>query len=220
MENEEIAGKYGLNLESLKQEQLKLAKGLSIKDSIDFSSSIRFAGVDAVIVKNQIIGVVIVCDKEFNILDQQYFIDKLRFPYIYGFRSYREIPAIVEAFNKLQEKPDLVFISGPGIIHPRLGLASHFSIITGVPSIGIADNVFEENKIEGEDVLKEGKVAGKVFLSKLGSTPIYVSPGDKISIKTSLDISKSFIRPPHKLPEPLNLAHKYSKSVRKELNLK
>jgi deoxyribonuclease V len=219
MENEEILKKYNLNLEDLKKEQLKLAKSIEAEDSIDFLNAEKFAGISTLIVKSQIIAAIVLCDKDCNILEEQYFLGKLRFPYIYGFRSYREITPIVEAFNKLNEKPDVVFIEGHGITHPRLGLASHFSIITGVPAIGVADNLFEENKLEDGDIVINSKKIGKVLISKPGSSPMYVSPGDKISIASAYELAKKFIRLPHKLPEPLKLSSKYAKSIQRELKL-
>ena len=130
MDEADLIKKYGIDMEALKREQIKLAKGLSIKDSTDFSLATRFAAVDNAVINNRIIAAIIVCDKECNIIEQQYFFDKLKFPYLHGFRSYREMPAMIEAFNKLNEKPDVIFIHGHGICHPRLGLASHFSLST------------------------------------------------------------------------------------------
>ena len=137
MEEGEIIKKYGIYIEALKREQLKLAKSLSIKDAegVDFSSVERFGAIENLCVKNKIISAIVVCDKDFNIMEQQYFFDKLKFPYLYGFRAYREMPAMIEAFNKLNEKPDVILISGHGICHSRLGLASHFSLSAGVPTI-------------------------------------------------------------------------------------
>jgi deoxyribonuclease V len=90
---------------------------------------------------------IVVCDKEFNIIDEQYSLDKLKFPYIHGFRSYRELSAMMNAYSKIQEHIDLVLISGEGTIHPRLGIASHFSLAANVPTIGVSENLFEENKL-------------------------------------------------------------------------
>jgi len=221
MDEKELIAKYNIDIEALKREQIKLAKNLVIKDSMDFSLATRFGAIENLCIKNKIISAIIVCDKICNIIEQQYFFDKLKFPYLHGFRSYREMPAMIEAFNKLSEKPDVVFIHGHGICHPRLGLASHFSLSTNVPTIGVAGELFEENKIEdnGEDILLGDKKVGKVLRSKEKANPLFISPGDKISIETAYNISKSFIRLPHKLPEPLHLAHKYAKNVRKELRI-
>ena len=219
MEEKEIAERFGLNIEELKRDQLKLAKNLEIRDLIDFEGDLKIAAIDNIIVNNQIISAAILCDNEFEVLEEQYFLDKLRFPYLHEFRSYRELPAMVEAFSKLDEKPDLVLIHGQGIDHPRLGLASHFSIITGIPTIGVTDSVFEGNETKGDFVLSGGKKVGSVFLSKPGSTPIYLSPGNLITLDSSLKLCKKLIKLPHKLPEPLYLAHKYAKGVREELKL-
>jgi deoxyribonuclease V len=219
MEEKEIAERFGINLETIKKEQVKLAKTLEIKDSQDFSNINFFGAIGNIIVQNKIISAIIICNKDYEIIEQQYFFDKLRFPYIHGFRSYRELPSMVEAYNKLSEKPEVIFIQGHGITHPRLGLASHFSIVTGVPTIGITNEIFEETKNEKEDILLEGKKVGKSFLSKEGSNPIFISPGNKITVESAYTLTKSLIKPPHKLPEPLHLAIKYAKEVREELNI-
>jgi len=219
MEEGEIAKRYGIDLDKLKQEQIKIAKILKIKDSIDFSLTEKIAAIESITVKNKIISAIVVCDKDNNIVEQQYFLDKLKFPYLHEFRSYREVESMVGVFNKIQERIDIVLLRGHGITHPRLGLASHFSISVNVPSIGVSDTLFAEDKTEGENILKEGKKVGKIFLSKVGSTPLYISPGDKISIDSSLDIIKKLIVPPHKFPEPMHLAHKYVREIKEELKL-
>jgi len=219
MEEAELIKKYNLDLNALKKEQIKLAKSLQIKDIVDFSTIDKIGAVENIITKNKILSVVIVCDKEFNILEQQYFLDSLRFPYIHGFRAYREMPSMINAFNKLNEKPDVVIVPGHGISHLRLGLASHFSLSTGVPCVGVSSSQFEDDKIDKEDILLEDKKVGKILYSKEGSNPLYISPGNLISIKSSYELCKQLIKQPHKLPEPLHLAHKYARSVRDELKL-
>jgi len=219
MEEEEIAKRYNLDLNKLKQEQIKIAKILKIKDAIDFTLTEKIAAIESITIKNKIISAIVVCDKNNNIVEQQYFLDKLKFPYLHEFRSYREVESMLGAFNKIQERVDLVLLRGHGITHPRLGLASHFSISVNVPSIGVSDVLFEEDKIEGENILKEGKKVGKIFLSKEGSTPLYISPGNNISIDSSLKIIKKLIVPPHKFPEPMHLAHKYIREIKDELKL-
>jgi len=216
---DEVLKRYGINIEKLRQEQIKLAETLDLKDSLDFQNAERIAAIDTIIIKNQVIAAAVICDKDFNILDQQYSLEKLRFPYIHGFRSYRELTAMVNAFSKLQEHADIVLVAGEGVIHPRLGTASHFALATNMPSIGISETLFEENKIEGEDILLNGKKVGKVFHGKEGSNPLYISPGNKITIKSAFELCRNMMKEPHKHPEPLHFAHKYAKSVKKELRL-
>ncbi len=219
MDQKELIEKYGIDVEKLKQEQLELAKKLEIKDKIDFELADRFGAIDITFIQNKILASIIICDKNYEIVDRVYFIDKIRFPYLTGFRAYRELPAMVEAFNKLNEKPDIVFIAGQGITHPNLGLASHFSLSTGIPTIGVANSVAEDIEIKNEDILRDGKKVGKLFTSKPNSRPMYISPGNEISIETSLKLCKDFINLPHKLPEPLHLAGKYGREIKKELKV-
>jgi len=216
MDKQELIKKYDIDIKKLEDEQIKLAKQLEIKDKIDFYLADSFGAIDIVFVKNKILCCIIVCDKNYEIIDRAYVFDKVRFPYIAGFRAYRELPAMVEAYSKLNEKPDVVFVQGQGIIHLRLGLASHFSLSVDVPVIGVANSLID-CEIKNEDILCNGKKKGKVFISKPESRPMYVSPGDGISIESSLKLCKDFINLPHKLPEPMHLAGKYSREVKKEL---
>ena len=212
---EEIIKKYNLDLEKLKEEQTKLAKGLVIKDKIDFSLADRFGAIDNTFIGNKMLSCIIVCNKEFEIIDRAYIIEKVKFPYIPGFRNYRELVPMINAFEKLNEKPDVVFIQAQGISHQRLGLASHFGLATGVPSIGVSDSLVD-CEVKGEEIYRGNKKVGKVLLSREGSNPMYVSPGDNISIESSLELCKKMIKLPHKRPEPLHLAARYAREVRKE----
>jgi len=216
MNPEELAKKYNIDLKKLEQEQEKLAKQLEIKDSINFSNMEKIGAIDNAFHENMIISACIVVSPEMELVEQEYFSDKMKFPYITGFRAYRELPAMIEVFNKLEEKPDVVFISGHGISHPRLGMASHFSLSVGIPTIGVASSLLA-GEVKKEDILLNGKKVGKVLQEKPGSKPLYISPGNKISIETAYELAKKFIILPHKLPEPLHIAHKYSKEIRKEL---
>lgn len=212
----EIAEKYNIDLEKLKKEQLKLKENLKIKDSMNFDLVERIAGIDNAFFKNQIISaIVVLVDGE--VVEQEYFSDKIRFPYISGFRAYRELPSMIQAFNKLDEKPDLVFIRGNGILHPRgFGLASHFSVSTSVPTIGVTDSLLV-GEIEEDSIFLDVNLVGKIIKTKEGAKSLYVSPGNMISVSTAAKLVKKFTLEPHKFPEPLRLAKKYAKEIRKEI---
>ncbi|MBT4165750.1 endonuclease V [archaeon] len=216
MEQEELLNRYGIDLEVLKSEQLKLAKGIELKNKIDFSLVESYGAIDNIFIGKKILSCAIVCDKEFEIIDRAYVLEKIRFPYLAGFRNYRELEPMITAFNKLNEKPDVVFIQGHGIAHPRLGLASHFGLSTGIPTIGVSNSIFD-TEIKGKDIIKENKKVGKILKSKKESNPMFVSPGNLISISNAYKLSKETIKLPHKRPEPIHLASKYAKKVKKEL---
>jgi len=214
----DIIEKYNIDLKKLEKEQKELAKNLSIRDSIDFSNVERIGGISNVFFKNRIISAIVVLNSELEIIEQKYAEEKLKFPYIPGFRAYRELPAMVLCFNKLENKPEIMFVSGHGISHERLGIASHFSLVTGIPAIGVADSMLS-GKIKDKDIVLKEKIAGKVLQTKQGSKAIYISPGNLISLKSACELAKRFVKEPHKLPEPLHLAHKYAREVMKEINI-
>jgi deoxyribonuclease V len=213
---EDIARKYNIDLSMLKKEQEKLAKQISIKDEFDFSRVVKTGGISNIFFKNKIISTVVVIDSEFNIIEQKFFSGRATFPYIPGFRAYRELPAMASCFSQVEEKPEVVFIQGHGISHPRLGIASHFSLACGVPTVGVADSLVA-GEVKDDSVLLDGKVVGGVVKTKEGGKPLYVSPGNLISVKSSIMLTKRFTREPHKLPEPLSIAHKYAREVMREM---
>ena len=213
---EELIKKYNIDIEKLKQEQIKLAKELIIKDKIDFNLADRFGAVDNTFIKNKILCSIIVYDKEFNILDRAYVFEKVKFPYIPGYRNYRELVPMIMAFEKLTERPDVFFIPAQGIAHKRLGLASHFGLAIGIPTIGVSNSAVD-CEIKGSDILKNSKKVGKILVTKEGSRPMFVSPGNLISIDSAYELSKKLINLPHKYPEPMHLAGKYSREVKKEI---
>ena len=207
-----------INVGKLKEEQLKLAKEVILKDS--FSKVSLIGGCDQAFVNDDIISGVVVCDKNMEIMKKEYAVVKAKLPYIPGFLFYREGPAIVEAFNKIKKKPDVLLVDGNGILHPgRLGMASQIGILLDIATIGITKNLMCGNVREGK-VYVDKEIRGFELKTREYARPIYVSPGHKISLGTSLEIVKSHLKSPHKLPEPLYLAHRYVNEVRKELSSK
>ncbi len=144
------------------------------------------------------------------------------FPYIPGLLSFREAPAIIEAFHKLDKKPDLLLIDGCGINHPRFaGLATHVGVLLDIPTIGVAKNILcGSGTIPGKPgeanlIRYHGREVGYYFKSKKGCRPLIVAPGHKVSLDTSLNIVKNCIRK-HKLPEPTRLAHLCVNKLKKD----
>ena len=218
---EELSKRYGIDFDKLEKEQIALAKDLTIKDRIDFSLAQTFGAVENIFIKNKILSCFVVVDKDFEIIDQAYVFERINFPYFPGFRSYRELPAMVKALERLNEKPDVVLVSAQGTIHPRLGLASHFGLSTGIPTIGVSSSLVEceASEEDNSDITRDNTKLGKVLVSKKESNPLYISPGDHITIDSAYKISKQLINLPHKRPEPIHIAAKYAKSVRNELDI-
>lgn len=134
-------------------------------------------------------------------------------PYVPGLLSFRELPALVAALERLPHTPDLAFIDGQGIAHPRrLGIAAHFGVATGLPSIGVAKNVLcgkheTPGPFAGErtPLIHRGDHIGCVLRSKPRCNPLIVSPGHRVSMQGALDWVLRTLRG-YRLPEPTRLA--------------
>lgn len=120
--------------------QKQLRQNLDLTSS--FSSPRLIAGCDMALdpERNEgYAGVLVYEWPELRLIEQQSAILPLGFPYIPGLLSFREIPVLTAAIEKLEHEPDLFIFDGQGIAHPRgMGIASHMGLILEKPSIGCA----------------------------------------------------------------------------------
>ena len=201
-----------IDFAKLEEEQRKLAKKVIISDYFDKLELI--GGVHAAYQQDDIVSAIVVCDyKTMDVKERVFAIAKARIPYVPGFLAFREGPSISEAYAKLEIKPDILIFGGNGILHPRrCGLASHMGVLLDQSAIGVAKQLFIGD--EKGSVIYVGKEArAGLVLTREYSKAVYVSPGHKISLKSSIEIVKNCTRFPHKLPEPLHLAHKLAKEI-------
>lgn len=137
-----------------------------------------------------------------------------RFPYVPGFLAFREVPALVKVWEQLPQKPDLLVVDGHGIAHPRrMGIATHFGVVTGQASMGCAKNIlcgqFQEPATEKNSytiISDKQQAIGYAFRSKNNTAPVYISPGHLIGMQNSLDIILQCTGK-YRIPEPTRLAH-------------
>ncbi len=202
-----------MNITKLKEDQLKLARKIITKDA--FEKLELVAGVDQAIKGENLISVVVVCEeKTIKEMEKVSAEKKAPMPYVPGYLSYREGPVIVESYLKLKQKPDVLMVDGNGILHPRrFGMACHIGLLLDIPTIGISKKLLCGDMDSDGKIIVDKEVVGQEILTKEHGKPIYVSPGHRISLKTAVEIVRKSVRPPHKLPEPLHLAHKYAKHL-------
>ncbi len=139
---------------------------------------------------------------------------KIEFPYIPGLFAFREGPVLIECFHKLKKKPDLLIFDGHGIDHPRgIGLASHMGLWFDLPSIGCAKTpLSQEFRLPGpsrgsyELIRRKEKTAGAVLRTRERVKPVFVSPGHRIDLLTSIRFILAGCRR-FRIPEPLRQAH-------------
>ncbi|SEK76059.1 Endonuclease V [Pseudoxanthomonas sp. GM95] len=134
-------------------------------------------------------------------------------PYVPGLLSFRELPALLRALEALPQIPELVIVDGQGIAHPRrLGIAAHFGVVTGLPTIGVAKQVlcgrFEPpGPLPGDrtPLLHRGEQIAWMLRSKLRCNPLIVSPGHRVSMDGAVERVVGLLRG-YRLPEPTRLA--------------
>ncbi|MBU1691110.1 MAG: deoxyribonuclease V [Gammaproteobacteria bacterium] len=138
-----------------------------------------------------------------------------RFPYVPGLLSFREVPAVIGALEKLIVIPDLLLCDGQGIAHPRrFGIASHLGLLSGIPSIGVAKTRLIGEQVEPPDqrgasvpLLDHGEIIGAILRSRPGVKPLYISIGHRISLETALDYVMACVTR-YRLPETTRWAHR------------
>lgn len=141
------------------------------------------------------------------------------FPYIPGLLSFREIPVMLEALEKLKQAPDLVICDGQGLAHPRrLGIACHFGILTGIPTIGAAKSrLIGTHRPLGPRkgqyaFLKDGpNCIGLVLRTRTGVKPIFVSIGHRVGLMTACRFVLACTTR-YRLPETTRFAHRLASS--------
>jgi len=187
----------------------------------------RVAGFDVSYLKEEnilIAGMVIIDYPSLNFCNSFVITDQINFPYIPGYLSFREAPALLKLIEKYKHLADVFIFDGHGIAHPRgLGIASHIGVLTKMPSIGCA-----KKRLVGEfslpgfdkgsniDLIFKGETIGKVLRTKKKIKPVFVSVGNLVT----LDEATQFIlncTGKYRLPEPTRLAHLSVSQFRKSI---
>lgn len=147
----------------------------------------------------------------------------LRFPYVPGLLSFRELPVLAEAWKRLEPVPDLLIFDGQGIAHPRrMGLACHGGLLFGVPSIGCAKSLLVgthgplgEERGATAEIRHRGEVVGMAVRTRKGVSPVYVSPGHLMDLPTAVGWVLR-LSPRYREPETTRHAHRLVNALRRQ----
>ncbi|MEW6163192.1 MAG: deoxyribonuclease V [Nitrospirota bacterium] len=182
-------------------------------------------GVDAAFLQGKVIGAACLYNyPDIILMEEAYAVTEVLFPYIPGLLSFREGPAIIKAINKLKIKPDVIIFDGHGIAHPKgLGIAAHIGVLLGTATIGCAKSrligKYREPGPEKGDwslLRYNGKILGAVLRTKDNVRPLFVSPGNRIDLRGSIEIVLACTRR-YRIPEPLRRADFISKKIKRGL---
>jgi deoxyribonuclease V len=204
--------------------QLELRSQLVLEAPTRFSPRL-IAGADVSMErfgKRGYAGIVVLDAESMEVVDQATAAVPLQFPYVPGYLSFRELPPLDEAWQKLSTRPDVVVFDGQGTAHPRrFGLACHGGVLWDVPTIGCAKNLLvgEHERLPEErgahvPLLHQGEVVGAVLRSRTGVKPLFVSPGHRMDLPTALRIVLA-LTPRFREPETTRRTHQLVNALRR-----
>ena len=142
------------------------------------------------------------------------------FPYVPGYLSFRELPALLDALERLDGMPDLILCDGQGLAHPRrFGLACHLGVLTGIPCIGVAKSrlVGSHDELPPEKgqwvpLRDRDETIGAVLRTRTRVSPVYVSIGHRVSLDTAIDYTLRCTTR-YRLPETTRHAHRLASGL-------
>ncbi|MBT6774758.1 endonuclease V [Candidatus Woesearchaeota archaeon] len=203
-----------MDLYELKREQAKLARKIQLHD--DFDKVKTIAGIDCVPTENSVLAAVVVCKyPSLEFVEKKTYSLSNPLPYRAGFQAYREMPAIIEAYNLLDEEPDVILVNGLGVNHPRkFGMAAHLGLALNKPTIGVTQKL-PFGKVENGKIFDQRDHVGFEIKTREHANPVYVAPGHLITLGSTLNIVSKTIQFPHKMPEPIHIARKVAKKKAK-----
>ena len=139
----------------------------------------------------------------------------IKIPYITGYSAFRDCPVFMKIIDILKENcpelmPQVILMNDNGVWHPkRAGIASYFSILSGIPCFGVSKNLIVADGITQERVeqmLVEQAPIENQFVQVVGDSgavlglaynitgslknAVYISAGHKITLQTACDIFK------------------------------
>lgn len=148
---------------------------------------------------------------------------ELRFPYIPGLLSFREIPLLLRAFAQLRRRPDLILADAHGYAHPRrAGLACHLGIVLDTPTIGCAKSVLigqyempAFDRASATALRDKNEVIGMALRSRAGVRPIFVSCGHRVSLRTAVRLTLACCDG-YRIPKPQRETDRWVKQLKRQ----
>jgi deoxyribonuclease V len=220
-----VNGLHGLDVSppEARRLQQELASRVVAGPALDLTGVRHVAGADVSTQGDMAYATVVVLDfPGLSAVEVRGFEAPLRFPYVPGLLSFRELPSVVGALEKVQTQVDALILDAQGIAHPRrMGLAAHLGIFLDVPTVGCAKSLlvgsFDEpgrEKGSATNLVHRGEVVGKVLRTRDRVSPVYVSVGNGIDLESSVELVLACCTR-YRLPETTRQAHNAANRLRR-----
>jgi len=174
------------------------------------------AGVDAAFSadKTVVFAAAVVYDRiKQQIIEVVHTSHQAEFPYVPGFLSFREGPAVLAAIGKLKHPFGVICFDGQGYAHPRrCGLASHISITLDMPGVGVAKSrligTYHDPSAEAgsaEPLMDGQEQIGIVLRTRKNTRPLFVSIGHRVDLESARQLVLACCTR-YRIPEPTRQA--------------
>ena len=196
--------------------QQKLSQQLILTDQLD---AVRYvAGVDVGFEQAGTItraAVAVLRLEDLQLCDRAIARRPTEFPYIPGLLSFREVPAVLDALERLTLIPDMLLCDGQGTAHPRrFGIACHLGLLTRLPAIGVAKSLLvgkyaelPDEKGAWQPLIHKNETIGAALRTRVGTKPLFISPGHRMCLETAIAYVLRCTTK-YRLPETTRHAHK------------
>lgn len=215
---------WDVTIPEAREIQLRLRERIRLEPPPGFEAS-RIAGADLSISRGSqrgYAGLVVLDGATLETLEEVSVAADVPLPYIPGYLSFRELPVLVEAWKRLETRPDVVVFDGHGIAHPRrFGVACHGGLLFDTPSIGCAKSILVgrhgplgEERGSTAEIVHKDEVIGMAVRTRDRVRPVYVSPGHLIDLETSVDIVLG-VSAGYREPETTRRSHRLVNEARR-----
>jgi len=214
---------FGLSPPEARQLQEELSSQVVQGPPLDLSGVRYVAGADVSTQGEMAYATVVVLEfPGLSLVEVKGYEAPLGFPYVPGLLSFRELPSVVGALEKIESAVDALILDAHGLAHPRrLGSASHLGIFLDVPTVGCAKSRlvghFEQprrQKGSATDLVHRGEVVGSALRTRDGVSPVYVSVGSGIDLRSSIGLVLACCTK-YRLPETTRQAHAAANRLRR-----
>ena len=164
--------------------------------------------------KQTIFAAAVVYDREtLRIIEVAHATQPAEFPYVPGFLSFREGPAVTQAIRALRHEFGAILFDGQGFAHPRrCGIASHLAIQLDKPGVGVAKSrlLGTFGKLAADagatTALQDGdEQIGVVLRTQKGIRPVFVSVGHRMDLASAIKLVLACCLR-YRIPEPTRQA--------------
>ena len=186
----------------------RLLAGLDV--SMERGSDVAFAGI------------VVLELPELRTVEEAAAVTQVPMPYVPGYLSFRELPPLIAAWERLRLTPDVLIFDGQGYAHPRrFGVACHGGLLFGVPSVGCAKSILvgthaplAPERFARAPLVHRGETVGAAVRLRERTNPVFVSPGHHMDLETAVAVVER-ASAGYREPETTRRAHRLVNAVRR-----